>query len=69
MKKINLIIMSFLVLVSSCGPMNPRDVETKNDSTPLHSDVPKNVKAVAPEFVTEKTPSPATWFFGHLERM
>jgi len=63
MKKINLMIISFLVLVTSCGPMNPRDVHVKSDPTPLHSEVPKNIEASAPNFVSEKPPSPATWFF------
>ncbi len=63
MKKININIISLLVLAASCGPMSPRDVQVKSDSTPLHSEVSRNVEAVAPNFVSEKSPSPATWFF------
>ena len=63
MKKLNVLTLAFITAVTACGPKAPRDVKVSKDLTPLHANVPTNVKAVAPSFVSEKSPSPATWFF------
>ena len=63
MKKINIFTLAVLLGIAACGPRNPGIVKAQKDSTPLHVDVPTNVVAEVPAFVTEKSPSPATWFF------
>lgn len=63
MKKLNVLTLALITAVTACGPQAPRDVKVSKDLTPLHANVPTNVKAVAPSFVSEKSPSPATWFF------
>jgi hypothetical protein len=63
MKKINVFALAALLVIAACGPKDPRSVHAQKDSAPLHVDVPTNVVAEVPTFVTEKSPSPATWFF------
>ena len=63
MKKLNVLTLAFITAVTACGPQAPRDVKVSKDLTPLHANVPTNVKAVAPNFVSEKR---LTYFISFL---